>query len=409
LRITKKVEQERNTPSSLMVFEVDPAFLPILFGEHSTIGNVLSRTVSAHSLIYQKRQKESSTVLQKKYWFILLMLLFSITACNPVVREPAVTPGDDSAEQVGAEAASAARLALASHLGVSADLVELEQMEETEWLDSCLGLGGPAESCATGSTPGYTLTFTVDGERYAVRTNLDGSEARVEPAAEEPESLPPVVTAAQAELARQLGVEPDTIAVFSYTEMAWSDSCLGLGGPAESCAAENTPGWQVMLGVGDAVYEVRTDETGQQVRVADESANTPAADIPGPELQGAVVFFERSGGLAGELLTVRIYPDGTVERAMGEPAPDMPVKTAMIDPATVAALVTDLEAAGYFDLERTYLPADLCCDRLLYLVSVQGEEEVQTVEALEATPETPDALWQSVALIEEVIAEVFAE
>jgi hypothetical protein len=145
------------------------------------------------------------------------------------------------------------------------------------------------------------------------------------------------------------------------------------------------------------------------VRVADQRASEPAAEIPGPELNGAVVFFERSGGFAGELMTVRIYPDGTVERAMGDPAPDMPVKTAMIDQATLEELMTGLEQAGYFDLERTYLPADLCCDRFLYLVSVQGAEAVHTVEALQATPDTPDALWQSVALIEAVIAGAFAE
>jgi hypothetical protein len=94
---------------------------------------------------------------------------------------------------------------------------------------------------------------------------------------------------------------------------------------------------------------------------------------------------------------------------MGDPAPDMPVKTAMIDQATLEELMTGLEQAGYFDLERTYLPADLCCDRFLYLVSVQGAEAVHTVEALQATPDTPDALWQSVALIEAVIAGAFAE
>jgi hypothetical protein len=341
-------------------------------------------------------------VLPKKNWFMMFIFLLSITACIPVVREPEVAPGDAPAEQV-------ARLALASYLGVSSDVVELEQLEHAEWLDSCLGLGGPAESCVLEITPGYIMTFTVDGERYAVRTDLDGSEVRVETAAEEPGAPPPAVAAAQAELARQLGVEPGTIAVVSYAKMAWSDSCLGLGGPAESCAAESTPGWQVMLGVADEVYEVRTDETGQQVRVADESAGDPAADIPGPELKGAVVFFERSGGLAGELLTVRIYPDGTVERAMGEPAPDMPVATAVIDQATLEGLMAGLEEAGYFDLERTYLPADLCCDRYLYLVSVQGEEIVQTVEALQATPDTPDALWKSVALLEGVIAGAFAE
>ena len=40
--------------------------------------------------------------------------------------------------------------------------------------------------------------------------------------------------------------------------------------------------------------------------VADAGAGEPTGEIPGPDLNGAAVFFQRSGGLAGELLTVRL-------------------------------------------------------------------------------------------------------
>lgn len=64
----------------------------------------------------------------------------------------------------------------------------------------------------------------------------------------------------------QVGIE--TITIQSYTREEWSDSCLGLGGPAESCLAAVHPGWQVMLEVdGGEVYEVRTDELGEIVRI----------------------------------------------------------------------------------------------------------------------------------------------
>ena len=139
-----------------------------------------------------------------------------------------------------------------------------------------------------------------------------------------------------------------------------------------------------------------------------DSCLGPAGEIPGPDLNGAVVFFQRSGGLDGQLLTVRLYPDGAIERALGEPSPDIPVATAAVDPAAVEALIAGLETAGYFGLERSYLPKDTCCDRQLYLISVQGEEGVQTVEALEATEDTPEALWQSIELIEALIDEAFS-
>jgi len=46
--------------------------------------------------------------------------------------------------------------------------------------------------------------------------------------------------------------------------------------------------------------------------------------------------------------------------------------------------------------------------RSQYLISVQGNDGGQTVEALEAAAESPAALWQSVALIEAVIDEAFS-
>ena len=46
----------------------------------------------------------------------------------------------------------------------------------------------------------------------------------------------------------------------------WSDSCLGLGGPAESCLMAITPGYRVTFEARGASYEVLTDETGSAVR-----------------------------------------------------------------------------------------------------------------------------------------------
>lgn len=82
------------------------------------------------------------------------------------------------------------------------------------------------------------------------------------------EGLPPVaVIRAREALAGDLQVGIETITIQSYNREDWSDSCLGLGGPAESCLAAIHPGWQVMLEVGGEVYEVRTDELGEIVRI----------------------------------------------------------------------------------------------------------------------------------------------
>ena len=89
-------------------------------------------------------------------------------------------------------------------------------------------------------------------------SNVDGS----------PEPVPPIaVVKAREAVAAVFDMRASSIGVESYERAVWQDSCLGLGGPAESCLAALHPGWLVMLDVDGDIYEVRTDETGDIVRI----------------------------------------------------------------------------------------------------------------------------------------------
>lgn len=85
---------------------------------------------------------------------------------------------------------------------------------------------------------------------------------------------------AQAWLAEQTGVEVAQVEILSSEQVDWSDSCLGLGGPAESCAAVVTPGWQVVFRANGEEYTVRTDETGSVIRSEDFPEALPLEDAP---------------------------------------------------------------------------------------------------------------------------------
>jgi hypothetical protein len=89
------------------------------------------------------------------------------------------------------------------------------------------------------------------------------------PEAESSDGLPPVAAVkAREALAAELGLGIDSVTIEEYERAEWSDSCLGLGGPAESCLAAITPGWRVSLSVeGGENYEVRTDELGEIIRI----------------------------------------------------------------------------------------------------------------------------------------------
>lgn len=66
-------------------------------------------------------------------------------------------------------------------LGVPVESIALKTIEQTEWPDSCLGLGGPDESCAQAVTPGWLLVFTANGQEYRFRADQTGTVIRQEP------------------------------------------------------------------------------------------------------------------------------------------------------------------------------------------------------------------------------------
>ena len=66
-------------------------------------------------------------------------------------------------------------------LGVPVESIQLESIEQMEWPDGCLGLGGPDETCVQAVTPGWSLVFTADGQEYRFRADQTGTVIRQEP------------------------------------------------------------------------------------------------------------------------------------------------------------------------------------------------------------------------------------
>lgn len=98
-----------------------------------------------------------------------------VTGETDVPAIPPVSPGDV------AEAVLAAQQRLATLLNVAIEQVRLVEAEQTEWTDSCLGLGGPQESCLQVITPGWQAVFEINGQTYEVRTDQTGSIIRLAP------------------------------------------------------------------------------------------------------------------------------------------------------------------------------------------------------------------------------------
>lgn len=72
---------------------------------------------------------------------------------------------------------------------------------------------------------------------------------------------------ARQDLATKLGISVNEITIVEAEPTEWSDGCLGLGGPAESCLAAIVPGLRVELSVEGKTYVYRTDLTGASIRL----------------------------------------------------------------------------------------------------------------------------------------------
>ncbi len=105
-----------------------------------------------------------------------------------------------------------------------------------------------------------------DGGLILVLNGLMGDPLNM-PAPSVDEPYPPAVSQAISTLAEELDLEPGRIVVVSFEVVEWPDGCLGLGQPDEACLAVITPGWRVELQVGEARYQLRTSELGEQVRL----------------------------------------------------------------------------------------------------------------------------------------------
>lgn len=238
----------------------------------------------------------------------LFALLGLLAACQPAGNEPEVpatragdpTPtaepaGDTQGEGELDPAVMAAQEALVAALGVNLEQIENISFEQREWPDACLGLPEQGEMCAQVLTPGFLVTLEADGETYHVRTNIDGSTIRTEElqggAGPGPESYPPAVEAARTKVAAEQGLEAAAIAVTSFEETTWSDSCLGWGEANETCAQVETPGYLVILNAGGRVYEARTNQDGTAVRYR-ETAN-PATELPAAAVNARQALAQR--------------------------------------------------------------------------------------------------------------------
>ncbi len=188
------------------------------------------------------------TVNKSSVFFVFVLMALLLTACSPDTTSALFPPEASTAIEN-------ARQEVQEQAGIELSDIQVTEVEQVEWADACLELPEPDESCAQVITPGWLISVRVESidEQVEAHTDETGSQIRI---AGLPEgALPPAaVLEARRFLSNELGVPIDQIQLIASEQVDWSDNCLGLGGIAESCLAEETPGWRVTLEVDGQQY-----------------------------------------------------------------------------------------------------------------------------------------------------------
>ncbi len=127
--------------------------------------------------------------MKKTSIIILIIVLVALGATYATSNKTVNNPSTNSAENAPEGSihnlpvpagVSAARKQLAEDIKIDEGKILVMTAFEKEWSDSCLGLGGPAESCLMAITPGYEVTMQAEGKTYIYHTNTDGTAVRLQ-------------------------------------------------------------------------------------------------------------------------------------------------------------------------------------------------------------------------------------
>lgn len=78
--------------------------------------------------------------------------------------------------------------------------------------------------------------------------------------------IEPAALIARKDLATKLSIDEKKIVIINITDATWTDGCLGLGGPAESCLQALVSGFKIEMLAEGETYFYRTDKNGSVVR-----------------------------------------------------------------------------------------------------------------------------------------------
>jgi hypothetical protein len=249
----------------------------------------------------KKRNSVESTV------FVGILIAMLLSACaseaGPVSTEipKGATPSDSNEKTKEPETpADAAVDELARQLGIDPKSIEVVSVSPVEWPNSCLGVPIKGVMCMDVITPGYIGILEANGIQYEFHSNQRGEQIHF---------IPEAVLAAQGALAQELGLNSEAVLLVSFEQVMWRDSCLGVQIPNMNCLDVITPGYRVVMQVNGDQYIYHTDESGN---------NLVLAESPQAENDDSIIFWSLADetGCQQALISLREVSFGKCEGPM---------------------------------------------------------------------------------------------
>ncbi|MEM6403077.1 MAG: hypothetical protein AAF757_23085, partial [Cyanobacteria bacterium P01_D01_bin.116] len=142
------------------------------------------------------------------------------------------------------------------------------QAQQKTWKDGCLELRDTNTICSQVLVPGWRVIVGTKGQSLVYHTNKSGSVIKLNAKASEitDNGLPSQVKNNVLESASKL-TGSSRVRVTRAEQITFTDSCLNLGGAAESCLRRNQRGWKVTVKGARQTLVYHTSIDGNQIRL----------------------------------------------------------------------------------------------------------------------------------------------
>ena len=113
---------------------------------------------------------------------MLLLAGLALASCSSNQENSQATPINPALEEaLPPDVALNVQNFISESMGVSAESMEIKNVEKKDWPNGCLGLPEGEEACVEAITPGWLLTFNINNQEYRYRVNETGTVIRQEP------------------------------------------------------------------------------------------------------------------------------------------------------------------------------------------------------------------------------------